>query len=183
MMIIYKKEKRSNRGIKMSEEYEKKIKKISQLLIETPEHIVKEKDLILFVQDSNVLEEIMSDLVIRFEKIGYEIIKTRFMNDVIYLLATEGIDKKLTPQMYGILAIIIGLNKDIGSELKTSDAKNIFTDVWSEVEFLIENKYLNELKIENESYLVTSPMSKVLFKNFINDISFEKISEILKLKK
>lgn len=167
----------------MSEEYEKKIKKISQLLIESPEHMVKEKDLILFVQDSNLFEEIMGDLVIRFEKIGYDIIKTKFMNENIYLLATEGMDKKLTPQMYGILAIIIGLNKDIGTELKFSDAKTIFSDVWNEIEFLIENKYLSEIKIENESYLITSPISKVLFKNFINDISFEKISEILKLKK
>jgi hypothetical protein len=167
----------------MSEEYEKKIKKISQLLIENPERMIKEKDLITFVQDANVLEEMISDLVSRFEKIGYDILKTRFINDTFYLLTTEGIDKKLTPQMYGILALIIGLSKELGKEMKISDAQNIFSEIWDEANFLIENKYLNEIKMENDTYLVAGPIAKAVFKNFINEISFEKIMENLGIKK
>jgi hypothetical protein len=165
----------------MNDEYERKIKKISKILLESSNKMIKERDLATYIQDEQLFNEMIEDLNSRFEKIGYEIIKTNFINEIYYILTSEGIDKNLTPQMYGILAIIIGLNKEMNSNLTIEESKEIFSNVWEEITFLKENDYLIEYSIDNTNYLIPTPTAKVIFRNFLSDLDLDKILKNLGL--
>lgn len=166
----------------MSEDYELMVRKISQILLESPKKMIKESDIINLIDDEDMLDEIISDINSRFEQINYEIVKTRFINDVYYIVTSEGMDKNLTPQMYGFLAIIVGLNKDLGRDLEVVEVEKIFSEIWEEIEFLIENNYIAKYEIKGRNVLIPTPMAKILFKDLISDLNIDKIMQNLGLK-
>ncbi len=183
MSLIWKKNEIYRGKIKMNDEYERKIKKISKIMLESSNRMTKEKDLLIYIQDEDLFEELIGDLNSRFENIGYEIIKTSFLNENYYILSSDGIDSSLTPQMYGALAIIIGLNKEMNSNLTIEESKEIFSNIWEEIEFLKENKYLVQYSIDNTDFLIPTPIAKVLFKNFISELEIGKIMNNLGIEK
>ena len=61
-------------------EYEQKVKKISKIFLEGTNRMLSEKDLLNYLDNFDLLEEILDDLNARFENIGYEIISTVFLN-------------------------------------------------------------------------------------------------------
>ncbi|MBD3352508.1 MAG: hypothetical protein GF364_13550 [Candidatus Lokiarchaeota archaeon] len=167
----------------MAQDIEQKIKKISQIFLEREDKLVKQQDLLNYIQDKDLFEHIISELLIRFEKIGYEIIKTKFLDETYYMLITDGIDDRLTPQMYGILALIVSLTKDLARNLTLEDAKKIFKPIWDELEYLIELNYLKEYRLKDVEYIIPTPLAKALFKNFIGDMTVKKILETFKNEK
>ena len=156
-------------------EYEQKVKKISKIFLEGTNRMLSEKDLLNYLDNFDLLEEILDDLNARFENIGYEIISTVFLKKKYYILATEGKDMRLNPEQYGILAIILGLNKEIGRDLTVNEFKDLFSNVWRDIEFLLKSRYISENTIENETYIVLTPLTKILFKNVIDQIELTKI--------
>ena len=86
------------------ENQDSKIKRICRLLLESQEKTIKEKDLLTLVEnDDDLFQEVIGEVNTRFDELGYELIRTTFMDEIYYLLSSSGMDKNLTPQMYGIL--------------------------------------------------------------------------------
>lgn len=156
-------------------EYEQKVKKISKIFLEGTNRMLSEKDLLIYLDSIDLLEELLDDLNARFENIGYEIISTVFLKEKYYLLATEGKDMRLKPEQYGILAIILGINKEIGRDLAVNEFKDLFSNVWRDIEFLLKSGYLSENTIKKETYFILTPLTKILFKNVIDQIALTKI--------
>ena len=156
-------------------EYEEKIKKISKIFLEGTNRMLSEKDLLNYLDNFNLLEEILDDLNARFENIGYEIISTVFQKEKYYLLVTEGKDMRLNPEQYGILAIILGINKDINRDLTVNEFKDLFSNVWRDIEYLQKSGYLSENTINNKTHIILTPLTKILFKNVIEQIGLTKI--------
>jgi hypothetical protein len=161
--------------LNMAEEFEKKIKRMAKLFLENSSRMIKENDLVNLISSEESLEDTVADLNSRFEKIGYEIIKSKFLNDSYYILTSEGFNKALTPQMYGILAIIVTVNKDLGKDFTIEEANDIFSEMSQEIAFLKEQNYLVEIKANKEVKLIATPLAKVLFKNLIKELNVEVI--------
>ena len=154
------------------------IQRMCKLLLESQEKIIKEKYLLNLVQnDEELFQDVISEVNTRFERIGYELIRTTFMQEVYYLLATSGMDKQLTPQMYGIMGLIFSFQKEFGRDLTLEEAKNIFGNVWDEISYLKEQGYLHEHTYKNTTSLLITPTGKVLFKDILTDISLNSILE------
>lgn len=153
-----------------------KIKRICRLLLESQEKMVKEKDLLTLAEnDEDLFQDIISEVNSRFDEIGYELIRTSFMDEAYYLLASSGMDKNLTPQMYGILGLIFSYQKEFSRDMNLLEAKEIFKSQWQEILFLQEKGYLKEHTLQKETYLLITPIGKVLFKDLISDISLDAI--------
>lgn len=167
----------------MSEDYEVKIKKIARIFLESEKKMIKRMDLLAFVHDSDLLDEMISDLLDRFEQLGYDMITTRYLNEIYYVLTSPGVDKNLTPIMYGALAIILALNREFGKDIEINRAQELFDDIWNEIEFMIENGYLDRVKIKNEELLVITPAGKAIFKNIITDLDINQIMKNLSKEK
>ncbi len=158
------------------ENQEAKIKRICKLLLESKDRMIKEKELLALVQNNEVqFQNLISEVYSRFEQIGYELIRTTFMEESYYLLATSGMDKDLTPQMYGILGLIFSFQKEFTRDLMMDEAREIFDDLWQEMTFLQEKGYLQEQNVHNESYLIITPIGKVLFKDILSEIALDAI--------
>ncbi|TFG20652.1 MAG: hypothetical protein EU530_02460 [Promethearchaeota archaeon] len=159
---------------------ESKIKRICRLLLESQEKTIKEKDLLILVEnDEGLFQEIIGEVYSRFEEIGYELIRTSFMDEAYYLLASSGMDKNLTPQMYGILGLIFSFQKEFSRDISLPEAKEIFTSQWQEISFLQEKGYLQEHTLQKETYLLITPIGKVIFKDIISNIALDVILDDL----
>jgi len=101
------------------------------------------------------------------------------MDEIYYLLASSGMDKNLTPQMYGILGLIFSFQKEFSRDLSLPEAKDIFKSQWQEILFLQEKGYLHEQTLQKEIYLLITPIGKVIFKDLISDISLDAILDDL----
>jgi hypothetical protein len=155
---------------------EMKIRQICRILLESPEKIIKEKELLkLLENDEELFHELISNVNARFDQIGYELIRTTFLGEVYYLLAGSGMDKNLTPQMYGILGLIFSFQKEFTRDLTISEAREIFKTQLQELQFLQEKGYLKEHTIQKTPYLLITPIGKVLFKDVISDLSLNTI--------
>jgi len=162
-------------------EEEANIRRICKILLESQDRMIKKKDLLSFAQyNEDLFQELISKVNSRFEQIGYELIRTTFMEEIFYLLSSSGMDKNLTPQMYGILGLIFSFQKEFSRDLTMEEAKKIFTSQWEEISFLLEKGYLQEYTIKNDSYLLISPVAKVIFKDILSELSFDAILDDLK---
>lgn len=159
----------------MSENYEVKLKKLARIFLESEKKMIRRDDLLAYVHDAEILDSMISDLLERFEPLGYEMIRTKYLNDVYYVLTSSGVDKNLTPTMYGALAILLALNREFGKDLQYLKAKELFIEIWDQIEFLIENNYLDKITIKGEDYVVLTPVGKAMFKNVIANINIEQI--------
>ena len=164
----------------VSEEREVRIKRICTLILESQNKTIKEKDLLFLVQnDEDFFQEIISEVNSRFDQIGYELIRTTFMEEVYYLLATSGMDKNLTPQMYGILGLIFAFQKEFNRDLTLEEAHTIFNSQWQEITFLLDKGYLHEHMLRKVKYMVLTPIGKVIFKDVLSEISLDTILDEL----
>ncbi len=165
-----------------NDDSEQIIQRMCKLLLESNEKVIKEKDLLNLVQnDDDLFQDVIGEVNSRFEQIGYELIRTSFMQEVYYLLATSGMDKQLTPQMYGIMGLIFSFQKEFGRDLTLEESKTIFSDAWDEIIFLKEQGYLFEHTTKTTSSLLITPTGKVLFKDILTDLSLNSILDKLNI--
>ena len=161
--------------------FEAVVKNIAKIIITSPQKMIREEDLMILTKNLD-FEQVISAVYSNLRNVGFEFIKSRFLDQNYYILTSEGKDDRVTPSQYGTLALILALSKELDENLDINDLKDIFKEVWnSDMKFLIENDYLR--KIENQNILKITPLGKALLKNIIKDIELKNLLEAFKRKK
>lgn len=167
----------------MINNYEEIVKKITRLILTNQQKMIREEDLKNIYDSSLGLDfnKIISDVYGQLKKVGFELIKTEFLEQKYYVLISEGKDDNITPSQYGTLALILALSKEVDENMKISDLKEMFSDVWnSGVDFLIENDYLR--KIEDLGVVKVTPLAKATFFNILPDLKLKNLLEVFENK-
>ena len=155
--------------------FEEVVKNIAKIVLTSPQKMIREEDLRIISKDFE-FEEIISAVYINLKNIGFEFIKSKFLDQVYYVLTSEGKDDSITPSQYGTLALILALSKEIDENLEINDLEEIFKVVWtSDVEFLIKNDYLR--RFEDQNILRITPVGKALLKNVLQDLDLKNLLE------
>lgn len=158
--------------------FEEAIKSITKIILTSPQKMIREEDLRNLSKNFD-FEQIISTVYLNLKKIGFEFIKSNFLDQTFYVLTSEGKDDSITPSQYGTLALILALSKEVDENIKISDLKEIFKEVWaSDVEFLIENDYLR--KIEEIDIIKITPLGKAILKNIIQDLHLKNLLNAFK---
>ena len=153
--------------------FEEAVKNITKIILTSPQKMIREEDLRNLSKNFD-FEQIISTVYLNLKKIGFEFIKSNFLDQKFYVLTSEGKDDRITPSQYGTLALILALSKEVDENIKTNDLKEIFKEVWAaDVEFLIENDYLR--KIEELNIIKITPLGKAILKNIIQDINLKNL--------
>ncbi len=161
--------------------FEEIVKNIAKIVITSPQKMIREEDLLILTKNLD-FEQVISAVYSNLKNVGFEFIKSRFLDQNYYILTSEGKHDRVTPSQYGTLALILALSKELDENLDLNDLKDIFKEVWNtDMKFLIENDYLR--KIEDQNILKITPLGKALLKNIIKDIELKKILEAFKRKK
>jgi len=154
--------------------FEEVVKNIAKIVLTSPQKMIREEDLRILSKDFE-FEEIISAVYINLKNLGFEFIKSRFLDQVYYVLTSEGKDDSITPSQYGTLALILALSKEL------DDLEEIFKVVWtSDVEFLIKNDYLRRFEAQN--ILRITPLGKALLKNILQDLDLKNLLEVFTAK-
>ena len=160
----------------MENDIELTIKKITNLILTTPQKMIREEDLKTISKQFN-FEEIMSEVYLNLQKAGFELIKTSFFEQGYYVLTADGIDDEITPTQYGILALIAALSKELEEVIPIQDIKDIFKEIWNtDIKFLIDNDYLR--KNEELNVIRLTPLGKAILKNIYKDLSLDNLLNI-----
>ena len=161
--------------------FEDIVKNIAKIVITSPQKMIREEDLLILTKNLD-FEQVISAVYSNLKNVGFEFIKSRFLDQNYYILTSEGKDDRVTPSQYGTLALILALSKELDENLDLNDLKDIFKEVWNtDMKFLIENDYLR--KIEDQNILKITPLGKALLKNIIKDIELKNLLEAFKRKK
>ncbi len=161
--------------------FEDIVKNIAKIVITSLQKMIREEDLLILTKNLD-FEQVISAVYSNLKNVGFEFIKSRFLDQNYYILTSEGKDDRVTPSQYGTLALILALSKELDENLDISDLKDIFKEVWNtDMKFLIENDYLR--KIEHQNILKITPLGKALLKNIIKDIELKNLLEAFKRKK
>ena len=151
------------------------VKNIAKIVLTSPQKMIREEDLRIISKDFE-FEEIISAVYLNLKNIGFEFIKSKFLDQIYYVLTSEGKDDSITPSQYGTLALILALSKEIDENLEINDLEEIFKVVWtSDVEFLIKNDYLR--RFEDQNILRITPLGKALLKNILQDLDLKNLLE------
>ncbi len=151
------------------------VKNIAKIVLTSPQKMIREEDLRIISKDFE-FEEIISAVYLNLKNIGFEFIKSKFLDQIYYVLTSEGKDDSITPSQYGTLALILALSKEIDENLEINDLEEIFKVVWtSDVEFLIKNDYLR--RFEDQNILRITPVGKALLKNVLQDLDLKNLLE------
>jgi hypothetical protein len=151
-------------------------RKIANLILTSPQKMIREEDLKTISRDLN-FEEIMSEVYLNLQRVGFELIKTNFLGQGYYILTTDGIDDNITPSQYGILAIIAAIGKDLDEVIPIKDIKDIFKEIWdTDLKFLIDNDYIR--KNDEFNIIRLSPLGKAALKNIYNDLQLDNLIKI-----
>lgn len=160
--------------------FEEVVKKIAKIVLTSPQKMIREEDLRIISKDFE-FEEIISAVYLNLKNIGFEFIKSKFLDQVYYVLTSEGKDDSITPSQYGTLALILALSKELDENLEINDLEEIFKVVWtSDVEFLIKNDYLR--RFEDQNILRITPLGKALLKNILQDLDLKNLLEVFTAK-
>ncbi|MFX0035238.1 MAG: hypothetical protein ACFE9I_06310 [Candidatus Hermodarchaeota archaeon] len=152
------------------------VKNITKMILTNPQKTIREQDLRNLSKDFN-FELIMSDVYLNLKNVGFELIKTKFIEQQFYILTSDGKDDNITPSQYGILALIIALSKEVDENIKIDDLKEIFGDLWdTDIQFLINNDYLR--RFEDLGIIRVTPLGKAIMKNIINDLELKNLLKI-----
>ena len=152
--------------------FEEIVKNIAKMILTSPQKMIREEDLIILAKNLN-FEQVISAVYSNLKNVGFEFIKSRFLDQNYYILTSEGKDDRVTPSQYGTLALILALSKELDENLDLNDLKDIFKEVWNtDMKFLIENDYLRKIELQN--ILKITPLGKALLKNIIKDIELKK---------
>ena len=161
--------------------FEEIVKNIAKIVLTSPQKMIREEDLLILTKNLD-FEEVISAVYSNLNKVGFEFIKSKFLDQNYYILTSEGKDDRVTPSQYGTLVLILALSKELDDNLDLNDLKDIFKEVWNtDMKFLIENDYLR--KIEDLNILKITPLGKALLKNIIKDIELKNLLEAFKRKK
>ncbi len=156
------------------------VKNIAKIVLTSPQKMIREEDLRIISKDFE-FEEIISAVYLNLKNIGFEFIKSKFLDQIYYVLTSEGKDDSITPSQYGTLALILALSKEIDENLEINDLEEIFKVVWtSDVEFLIKNDYLR--RFEDQNILRITPLGKALLKNVLQDLDLKNLLEVFTAK-
>ncbi|MHA1436600.1 MAG: hypothetical protein ACTSPD_03410 [Promethearchaeota archaeon] len=157
------------------------VKKITKIILTNKQKMIREDDLRNLCSDSLDFNQIISDVYISLKNIGFELITSKFLDNKYYVLTANGKDDNISPSQYGTLALIIALSKETNENMKLSDLKEMFEDVWtSDVEFLIKEDYLRKIKLNNLDIIKVTPLGKAIMKNIIQDLKIKKLFEVFK---
>jgi len=163
------------------ENLEEIVKNIAKIILTSPQKMIREKDLLILTKNLD-FEQVISAVYSSLRNVGFEFIKSKFLDQNYYILTSEGKDDRVTPSQYGTLVLILALSKELDDNLDLNDLKDIFKEVWNtDMKFLIENDYLR--KIEDLNILKITPLGKALLKNIIKDIELKNLLEAFKRKK
>ena len=156
------------------------IKNIIKKVLTNPQRVIREQDLRTLSKDFN-FEKVMSDVYLILKNIGFELIKTTFIEQKFFIVTSEGKDDNITPSQYGILALIIALSKEIDENIKIEDLKEIFSELWeTDIKSLINNDYLR--KFDDLGIIKVTPIGKAIMKNIINDLEIKNLLEVFDVK-
>lgn len=152
------------------------VKNITKLILTNPQKIIREEDLKNLSKDFN-FEEIMSEVYMNLRNVGFELIKTQFLDQQFYILTSDGKDDNITPSQYGTLALIIALSKEVDENIKIEDLKEIFKEVWdSDIQLLIDNDYLRVF--DDFGIIKVTPLGKATMKNIIKDLQLKNLLNV-----
>ena len=161
-----------------TENTEEVVRKITKIILTNPQKMIREEDLKNLSKDLN-FEIIMSEIYVNLQNIGFELIKTTFLEQKYYILTSGGKDDNVTPSQYGTLALIIALSKEVDENVKIENLKEIFAEIWdTDIQFLIDNDYLR--KFEELGIIKVAPLGKAIMKNIIRDINLKNLLELFK---
>ena len=163
----------------MIDNREEFVKRITTLILTNPQKMVREADLKnLYDRPLDLdLDLIFNDVHELLNKVGFELIKTNFQDQIYYVLTSEGKDDNITPSQYGILAIIIALSKEVDENIKIEDLKEIFNEVWeNDIQFLIDNDYLRVF--DEFGIIKVTPLGKATMKNIIKDLQLKNLLNV-----
>ncbi|TET58458.1 MAG: hypothetical protein E3J52_08505 [Promethearchaeota archaeon] len=156
------------------------VKNISKIILTNPQKIIREEDLRNLSREFN-FDQIMGDVYFNLKNVGFELIKTKFLDQQFYILTSDGKDDNITPSQYGILALIIALSKEVDENIKIKDLKEIFVELWdSDVQVLIDNDYLR--KFDEVGIIKVTPMGKAIMKNVIKDLQLKNLINLFENK-
>jgi hypothetical protein len=152
------------------------VRNITKLILTNPQKIIREEDLKNLSKDVD-FEQIMSNIYMNLRNVGFELIKSKFLDQQYYILTADGKDDNVTPSQYGILALIIALSKEVDENIKVEDLKEIFSEVWdTDIKFLIDSDYL---RIFNEFGIIkVTPLGKATLKNIIKDLELKNLLNV-----
>ncbi len=160
--------------------FEEVVKNIAKIVLTSPQKMIREEDLRIISKNFE-FEEIISAIYLNLKNIGFEFIKSKFLDQVYYVLTSEGKDDSITPSQYGTLALILALSEELDENLEINDLEEIFKVVWtSDVEFLIKNDYLR--RFEDQNILRITPVGKALLKNILQDLDLKNLLEVFTAK-
>ena len=149
---------------------------ITKLILTNKQKVTREEDLRNLSKDFN-FDEIMSEVYVSLKNVGFDLIKTKFMDQQFYILTSDGKDDKISPSHYGTLALIIALSKEIDENIKINDLKEIFNESWStDIQSLIQNDYLR--RFDELGIVKVTPLGKAVMKNIIKDLNLKDLLNI-----
>ncbi|MFW9770570.1 MAG: hypothetical protein ACFFFB_02005 [Candidatus Heimdallarchaeota archaeon] len=155
---------------------EELVKLITNTILTQPQKMIREEDLKNLCKNYD-FDKIISEVYLNLKNVGFEFIKSKFLNETFYILTSEGKDDTISASQYGTLALILAISKEIDDKLKFEDLKEIFSEVWeSDIEFLIRKDYLR--KIEDSNILSVTPQGKALMKNIIQNLNLKNLLDL-----
>ena len=156
------------------------VKNITKIILINPQKVIREEDLRNLSREFD-FDQIMGEVYFNLKNVGFELIKTKFLDQQFYILTSDGKDDNITPSQYGILALIIALSKEVDENIKIEDLKDIFVELWdSDVQFLIDNNYLR--KFDEVGIIKITPMGKATMKNVIKDLQLKNLINLFENK-
>ena len=160
---------------------EETIKKITRIILTNQQRMIREEDLKNVCDPSFDFEQIIKEVYQNLSNVGFELITTKFLEQKYFVLTSEGKDDTITPSQYGTLALILALSNEVDENIKFSDLKEMFSEVWkSDIEFLLESDYLRQINIDNLDIVKITPLGKATLKNVIQTLKLKNIINIFK---
>ena len=152
--------------------------RLSRILLQNQNGMVKELDIRNLCSSDEEYSQIIPQLVKNFKNLGLSLIRSKFQGDRYYVLTTPGKDSKITPSMYGTMALLIATINEVGNNLKLSEMKQIFKDVWQDIESLLSIEYLALINTKNGEKIEITPLGKGAFKNIMKDLNLKMLSDM-----
>ena len=160
------------------EDFYEIVRKITKLILTHQQKMVREEDLRNLCEGYN-FDRIINEVYINLRNVGLELITTKFLDQNYFVLTSEGKDDNITPSQYGTLALILALSKEVDENMKLSDLKDIFSEVWTtDIEFLIEKDYLRKINVEDLEIVKITPLGKATLKNIIENLQLKNLLNI-----
>jgi hypothetical protein len=157
---------------------QEKVKSISKIILTNKQKMIREEDLRNLCENFD-FDQIINEVYTNLKKVGFELITTKFLDQKFYILTTEGKEDDVTPSQYGTLALILALSKEVDENIKLSDLKEIFSEVWNpDIEFLFGKDYIRKVNIDGLDIVKITPLGKAILKNIIDNIQVQNLLNI-----